>query len=120
MLIHFRYNFPVVLGVLVCGQLKFEVPRKLPSVCGSLLARKTFVITFQIVISLQVADDYGIDWTGPHNPYPVGVTVPDAQLPRQLTQAEVASLPDPHIPFSAALQAYMDTVNIIKDIFQQT
>lgn len=87
---------------------------------GSLLAKETFVITFQIVISLQVADDYGIDWTGPHNPYPVGVTVPDAQLPRQLTQAEVALLPDPHIPFSAALQAYMDTVNVIEDIFQQT
>ncbi|XP_030001829.1 uncharacterized protein LOC115427420 [Sphaeramia orbicularis] len=69
---------------------------------------------------LQVADDYGVDWTGPHNPYPDGVTVPDAQLPRQLTQAEIASLPDPDIPFSAALQAYMDTVNIIKDIFQQT
>ncbi|XP_051815608.1 LOW QUALITY PROTEIN: coiled-coil domain-containing protein 85A-like [Acanthochromis polyacanthus] len=71
-------------------------------------------------VCTTVAADYGIDWTGSHTPYPEGVTVPDAQLPRQLTQAEVTSLPDPAVPFSAALRAYMDTVYILKGIFQQT
>lgn len=72
------------------------------------------------MLSFQVAADYGIDWTGPHSLYPEGVTVPDAQLPRPLTQAEITSLPDPAVPFSAALRAYMDTVHFLKDIFQQT
>lgn len=33
-------------------------------------------------------------------------------------QAEVASLPNPAVPLSAALQAYMETVYIVKDILQ--
>ncbi|XP_057692850.1 uncharacterized protein LOC130916270 isoform X1 [Corythoichthys intestinalis] len=67
---------------------------------------------------VEVAADYGIDWTGPHPSNTEGVTVPDAQLPRQLTEAEVASLPDPAVPLSASLQAYMQTVYIVKEILQ--
>ncbi|KAJ8369133.1 hypothetical protein SKAU_G00091610 [Synaphobranchus kaupii] len=54
----------------------------------------------------RVDNDYGIDWTGSHNPYSENVTVPQTQLPHRLTEADVAMLPNPDIPLSAALHGY--------------
>lgn len=77
-----------------------------------------FLIKVPLYTFLQIAADYGIDWTGPHPSNVEGVTIPDALLPRRLTDAEVSSLPNPAVPLSAALQAYMQTVYILRDILQ--
>ncbi|KAJ8333842.1 hypothetical protein SKAU_G00411610 [Synaphobranchus kaupii] len=44
--------------------------------------------------SVQVCEDYGIDWSGPSNPGDLeDIEVPEIELPRQLTEADLAQLP---------------------------
>lgn len=47
--------------------------------------------------------EYGIDWGGPYGHHHEGVTVPEVQLPRPLTDMEVITLPDPQGSFSNVL-----------------
>ncbi|KAL2096844.1 hypothetical protein ACEWY4_006051 [Coilia grayii] len=65
----------------------------------------------------QVVDmEYGEDRDGPPGHHAERVAIPEVQLPRQLTEAEVQSLPDPQGSLSDALAAYTDTVARIQTI----
>ncbi|KAK2837972.1 hypothetical protein Q5P01_015184 [Channa striata] len=49
----------------------------------------------------QVGEEYGVDWTGPHNNHPsTEITIPEIQLPRGLNEQEVAALPNTSVPLS--------------------
>ena len=61
--------------------------------------------------------EYGIDWESPHGYHHEGVTVPEVQLPRLLTEAEMQRLPNPHGSFSNVLNRYSETVVMLTDIF---
>lgn len=60
--------------------------------------------------------EYGLDWGGPYGHYHEGVTVPEVQLPRPLTDMEVHTLPDAQGSFSNVLNVYSETVAILSDI----
>lgn len=60
--------------------------------------------------------EYGIDWDGPNGHHQEGVTVPEVQLPRPLTEVEVQRLPDPRGSFSNVLHVYSETVTILTDL----
>lgn len=63
----------------------------------------------------QVEEEYGVDWTGPHNHHPSNVVnVPGIQLPRALDEQELAELPNTNVPFSQALGVYLETVHALK------
>ncbi|KAI7790565.1 hypothetical protein IRJ41_003596 [Triplophysa rosa] len=64
----------------------------------------------------QVDDDYGVDWEGPHSCEEEGVNIPEVQLTRELTNEEIAILPNPDVPFLHAVQIYHDTVNVINQL----
>ncbi|XP_036417029.1 uncharacterized protein LOC118800955 [Colossoma macropomum] len=58
----------------------------------------------------QVDTEYGIDCEGPHGYHHEGVTVPEVQLPRPLSEVEVQRLPNPRGSFSNVLNLYSETV----------
>ncbi|RXM29934.1 hypothetical protein EOD39_8355 [Acipenser ruthenus] len=66
----------------------------------------------------QVDEEYGIDWAGPHGHDAEGVSIPEIQLPRQLTAQEIATLPNPEDQH--ALSIYTDTVTIISEILDNS
>ncbi|XP_048064108.1 uncharacterized protein LOC125278820 [Megalobrama amblycephala] len=49
-----------------------------------------------------------------------GVHVPELDLPRGLTEEELATLPNPDVPFSDALSVYMETVLAIKQMLGES
>ncbi|MEQ2266054.1 hypothetical protein XENORESO_017225 [Xenotaenia resolanae] len=56
----------------------------------------------------EVEADYGIDWDGPYGFDDLGdqreqVEVPQVELQRHLSEEDMASLPDPNVPFLEAL-----------------
>ncbi|KAI7789825.1 hypothetical protein IRJ41_009953 [Triplophysa rosa] len=60
---------------------------------------------------LQVDENYGIDWDGPpSHDEEDGVQVPEVTLPRQLTEEELGTLPNPNVPFSDAIETYYNTI----------
>ncbi|XP_065124067.1 uncharacterized protein [Paramisgurnus dabryanus] len=59
---------------------------------------------------IQVDENYGIDWDGPPSHDSDGVSVPEVALPRQLTEQELSTLPNPNVPFSDAIDIYYNTV----------
>ncbi|KAL3978152.1 dystonin [Sarotherodon galilaeus] len=69
----------------------------------------------------QVDEDYGVDWTGPHNHRPSNeITIPEIQLPRALNERELAVLPNNNVSLSQALDAYCETVQSLKLMFDTT
>ena len=67
------------------------------------------------VFCVQVEADYGIDWDGPYGFDDLGgqagrVEVPQVQLERHQTEENMASLPDPNVPFMDALEVYTATL----------
>ncbi|KAL3975254.1 PH-interacting protein [Sarotherodon galilaeus] len=69
----------------------------------------------------QVDEDYGVDWTGPHNHRPSNeITIPEIQLPRALNEGELAVLPNNNVSLSQALDAYCETVQSLKLMFDNT
>lgn len=59
----------------------------------------------------QVDQNYGIDWDGtPSHDEEDGVQVPEVRLPRQLTEGELGTLPNPNVPFSEAIETYYNTI----------
>lgn len=69
----------------------------------------------------QVDEDYGVDWTGPHNHRPSNeITIPEIQLPRALSERELAVLPNNNVSLSQALDAYCETVQSLKLMFDTT
>lgn len=75
---------------------------------------KTNLVSF-----IQVSDDYGIDWNGPHNQHGATVTVAAIQLTRELTEEEAASLPVPGHSLSDAIGSYLETVQVLSRIFEE-
>lgn len=61
-------------------------------------------------------DDYGVDWEGPHSCEEEGATIPEVQLPRELANEEIATLPDPEVPLLNSVQIYLDTVIVINQL----
>ncbi|XP_076864538.1 uncharacterized protein LOC143516675 [Brachyhypopomus gauderio] len=62
--------------------------------------------------------EYGIDWDGPHEVEDVdSLAVPDAQLPRDLTAEEIASLPNQHVSLTEAVDVYLLTIERLVEIF---
>lgn len=69
----------------------------------------------------QVDEDYGVDWTGPHNHRPSNeITIPEIQLPRALNERDPAVLPNNNVSLSQALDAYCETVQSLKLMFDNT
>ncbi|XP_039884348.1 uncharacterized protein LOC120731420 isoform X1 [Simochromis diagramma] len=69
----------------------------------------------------QVDEDYGVDWTGQHNHRPSNeITIPEIQLPRALNERGLAVLPNNNISLSQALDAYCETVQSLKVMFDTT
>ncbi|MEQ2266181.1 hypothetical protein XENORESO_020264 [Xenotaenia resolanae] len=63
----------------------------------------------------EVEADYGIDWDGPYGSDDLGgqreqVEVPQVELQQHLTEEDMASLPDPNVPFLDALDIYTATL----------
>lgn len=71
-------------------------------------------------VFFQVDEDYGVDWTGPHNHRSTEITVPEVYLPRGLNEEELAALPNTSVPLSQALQVYFETINTLKPMFDST
>ncbi|XP_035984963.1 uncharacterized protein LOC110368072 [Fundulus heteroclitus] len=65
----------------------------------------------------QVDQDYGIDWQGPNGHHPEGVTLPEVQLARPLTEEELQRLPEPSGGFSSVLNVYTGAIDALNDIF---
>jgi len=66
-------------------------------------------------ICVEAEADYGIDWNGPYGFDDLGgqseqVEVPQVQLQRHVTEEDMASLPDPNVPFLDALDIYTATL----------
>lgn len=61
-------------------------------------------------------DDYCVDWEGPHSCEEEGVNIPEVQLPRELTNEEIATLPHPNVPFLNAVQIYYETVSVVNQL----
>lgn len=62
--------------------------------------------------------DYGIDWDGPYRFDDLGdqreqVEVPQVELQRHLTEEDMASLPNPNVPFLDALDIYTATLQLL-------
>ncbi|XP_026076638.1 uncharacterized protein LOC113054983 isoform X2 [Carassius auratus] len=49
-----------------------------------------------------------------------GVHVPELDMPRGLTEEELATLPNPDVPFSDALSVYMETVLAVKQMIGES
>ncbi|CAM4596758.1 unnamed protein product [Leuciscus chuanchicus] len=50
---------------------------------------------------LQVDEDYGVDWDGPHAMEDANsISIPDVQLPHRLTAEEIAGLPNRDVPLN--------------------
>ncbi|XDV26349.1 hypothetical protein PO909_030093 [Leuciscus waleckii] len=66
-----------------------------------------------------VDDDYGVDWDGPHAVEDAdSISIPDVELPRDLTAEELAGLPNREMPLNEAIDAYMRTVAQLTEIFR--
>ncbi|KAF6738324.1 hypothetical protein FQA47_007875 [Oryzias melastigma] len=66
----------------------------------------------------EVNEDYGVDWTGPHNPRPLTeVIVPEIQLPRTLNEQELSALPNTNVPLGQSLQVYFETIHALRMMF---
>lgn len=57
-----------------------------------------------------------MDWAGPHNYHDEGISIPEVELSRPLTELEIASLPSPAVPFSEAMDIYCETVDILSEM----
>ncbi|KAF6728516.1 hypothetical protein FQA47_024388 [Oryzias melastigma] len=69
-------------------------------------------------LTCQVNEDYGVDWTGPHNPRPLTeVIVPEIQLPRTLNEQELSALPNTNVPLGQSLQVYFETIHALRMMF---
>ncbi|KAK7155993.1 hypothetical protein R3I94_006153 [Phoxinus phoxinus] len=66
--------------------------------------------------TIQVDENYGIDWDGPPSHDNDGVPIPEVALPRQLTEEELSSLPNPNVPFSEAIDTYYNTITKINQL----
>lgn len=66
--------------------------------------------------SIQVCEEYGIDWNGPHRLQEGTVSVPEVQLARELSDEEVAILPAPGVSVTDALESYVETVQVLSTI----
>lgn len=61
-----------------------------------------------------MSEDFGIDWDGPSCSVEMdGVAVPQAQLQRELTAAEIDTLPNPNVIFTETVDAYCETVQLL-------
>lgn len=67
-------------------------------------------------MSIQIDEDYGIDWNGPHNLDAGTVLVPEVQLARDLTAEEVAMLPAPGVSVTDAIRSFMEAVEVLSRI----
>ncbi|RXN38229.1 hypothetical protein ROHU_001313 [Labeo rohita] len=71
------------------------------------------------VAHFMVDDDYGVDWDGPHAVEDAdSISIPDVELPRDLTAEELAGLPNWEMPLNEAIDAYMSTVAQLTEIFR--
>lgn len=68
------------------------------------------------LFSIQVDENYGIDWNGPHRLHGSTVLVPEAQLARELSVEEVAILPATGVSVTDALRSYVETVQVLSRI----
>ncbi|XP_030580597.1 uncharacterized protein LOC115776936 [Archocentrus centrarchus] len=66
----------------------------------------------------QVDLQYGIDWESPYGRHHDGVTVPEVELPRPLTQVEFETLPDPTGLFSNVIIVYQQTIDVLTVILE--
>ncbi|KAL3993497.1 tripartite motif-containing protein 16 [Sarotherodon galilaeus] len=60
----------------------------------------------------QAPQDCVINWRGP--PESGQVYVPELELPRALSAAELATLPSSNVPLTEALQVYIETVSLLR------
>ncbi|XP_072563413.1 uncharacterized protein [Paramormyrops kingsleyae] len=65
---------------------------------------------------VEVTENYGIDWNGPHSHHEDAVSVPEIQLARELTDEEVATLPVPGVSLTDAIGSYFETVQVLSRI----
>ncbi|CAL8235713.1 unnamed protein product [Boreogadus saida] len=64
----------------------------------------------------QVHDECRVDWRGPERPVTDGVHIPELELPRALSVAELATLPNPAVPLPETIPIYIETVRILREI----
>uniref|UniRef100_A0A673MV46 Integrase catalytic domain-containing protein n=1 Tax=Sinocyclocheilus rhinocerous TaxID=307959 RepID=A0A673MV46_9TELE len=57
---------------------------------------------------------------GPHNHHAEGLSIPEVELSRPLTEQDIASLPNPTVPFSEAIATYCETVDILTGMLEQS
>lgn len=71
------------------------------------------MLYFKHLLFLQcfkVDGEFGIDWDGLSCSVEIeGVAVPQAQLQRELTAAEIDTLPNPEVLFTETLDTYCET-----------
>lgn len=72
-----------------------------------------------VIVFCKVDDDYGVDWDGPHAVEDAdSISIPDVELPRDLTAEELAGLPNREMTLNEAIDAYMSTVAQLTEIFR--
>lgn len=68
---------------------------------------------------IQVDEDNGVDWKGPHTPCASYVSVPEIQLLRPLSERKLPALPNSNVPFSQALAVYLEILRPWKTYWTQ-
>lgn len=72
-----------------------------------------------VIVFCKVDDDYGVDWDVPHAVEDAdSISIPDVELPRDLTAEELAGPPNREMPLNEAIDAYMSTVAQLTEIFR--
>ncbi|CAI5655180.1 uncharacterized protein LOC109199126 isoform X2 [Oreochromis niloticus] len=65
----------------------------------------------------QAAQDCVNNWRGP--PESGQVYVPELELPRALSAAELATLPNANVPLTETLQVYIETVSLLREMMDR-
>lgn len=78
----------------------------------------TYLLTVALFCCFKVDMEYGIDCQDPLGHHLEGVMVPEVQLMRPLTEAELQRLPDPLGAFSSVLNVYMGSIEALSSIFE--
>lgn len=66
---------------------------------------------------LQAAQDCVNNWRGP--PESDQVYVSELELPRDLSAAELATLPNSNVPLTETLKIYIETVSLLREMMDR-